>query len=105
MEYEMSIREARCKFSLMFAQLIVWINQQEGYETAINDVKAHDGHMKNSLHYMGLAGDINLYKYGKWCRKTEDHTFAGEYWESIGGSWGGRFGDGNHYSLAYGGRK
>jgi len=38
----MSIREARCKFSLMFAQLIVWINQQEGYETAINDVKAHD---------------------------------------------------------------
>jgi len=29
----------------------------------------------------------------------------GEYWESIGGSWGGRFGDGNHYSLKYKGRR
>lgn len=29
----------------------------------------------------------------------------GEYWESIGGAWGGRFNDGNHYSLGHGGRK
>ena len=29
----------------------------------------------------------------------------GEYWESIGGSWGGRFNDGNHYSLEHNGVK
>jgi len=29
----------------------------------------------------------------------------GLYWESIGGSWGGRFGDGNHFSLEHEGRR
>jgi hypothetical protein len=27
------------------------------------------------------------------------------FWESIGGSWGGRFNDGNHYSLEHRGMK
>jgi hypothetical protein len=68
------------------------------------------------LHGKKLAIDINLwipmerYIYGKhqiieyeYTHKTEDHRPAGEFWESIGGSWGGRFKkkDGNHYSLAH----
>lgn len=60
----------------------------------------------NSLHIDRLAIDIHLYRAdGTYLSRTEDHTALGEYWESIGGTWGGRFGDGNHYSLAYGGRK
>jgi len=62
--------------------------------------------MKNSLHYEGLAGDLILYNAnGTYLTRTEDYEFAGTFWEALGGSWGGRFKDGNHFSLEYGGRK
>jgi hypothetical protein len=63
------------------------------------------GHMKNSLHYIRLAQDLNLFRDGVFLSKSEDHKELGEWWESIGGAWGGRFNDGNHYSLAHGGKK
>jgi hypothetical protein len=64
-------------------------------------------HAANSLHYDKLAIDLNLFKNGVYLDKTEDHRELGEYWESIGGSWGGRFKsrDGNHYSLEHNGRR
>jgi len=52
-----------------------------------------------SKHKRKLAIDLNLFKGGKFLRGTEDHRELGEYWESIGGRWGGRFNDGNHYEL------
>jgi hypothetical protein len=57
----------------------------------------------NSLHKLRLAVDFNLFKNGKFLQETDDHKELGEFWESLGGSWGGRFssGDGNHYSLKY----
>jgi hypothetical protein len=62
--------------------------------------------MKNSLHYQGLAKDVLLFDSNNiYLSKTEDHKEFGEYWESLGGTWGGRFSDGNHYSIAYGGYK
>ena len=61
--------------------------------------------ISNSLHLDRLAVDFNLFKDGDFRTATEDHRPLGEFWESIGGTWGGRFNDGNHYSLAYGGRK
>jgi len=30
-------------------------------------------HMKNSLHHMGIAGDLLLYKNGKYLDKSSDH--------------------------------
>lgn len=66
----------------------------------------HCKHMKNSLHYQGLAKDVLLFDSNNiYLSKTEDHKEFGEYWESLGGTWGGRFSDGNHYSIAYGGYK
>jgi hypothetical protein len=59
----------------------------------------------NSLHKQRLAIDLNLFRDGQYLTATEDHRPLGEYWESIGGTWGGRFGDGNHYSLEHEGRK
>ena len=55
---------------------------------------------KKSLHIERLAVDFNLFKDGDWLKETEDFRFLGEYWESIreGNCWGGRFGDGNHFS-------
>ncbi len=102
----MSLRELQSKFALMVANLIFHA-YSIGYEITFGDAYAKDGHKKNSNHYIRLAVDLNLFKYGLYLTKTEDHKPLGEYWESLGGSWGGRFSnpDGNHYSLEYKGRK
>ena len=88
----------------MLADLIIFA-YDHGYELTGEDLHAVTGHRENSLHYDKLAIDLNLYKGGVWQMETEDHRELGEYWESIGGSWGGRFGDGNHYSLEHRGYK
>ena len=76
-----------------------------GYELTFGDAYATTGHMENSLHYKRLAVDFNLFKDGRYLTRTEDHQPLGEYWEAIGGTWGGRFNDGNHYSLEHNGVK
>lgn len=87
-----------------------------GYEVTLGDayrdprtfgavgVRAGYGHPR-SAHKSRLAIDLNLFKDGRLCSSTEDHKLLGEWWESQGGSWGGRFNDGNHYSLEHGGMK
>jgi len=84
----------------MIAELIVWAYEQ-GYEITVGDFWAHDGHKDGSFHYKRLAADLNLFKDGDYLIHTEDHLPLGEKWESMGGTWGGRFRrkDGNHYSL------
>jgi hypothetical protein len=88
----------------MVADLLIFIYEQ-GYEVSLDDAYAKTGHRNNSNHYIRLAIDLNLFYAGKYLKKTSYHKQFGEYWESIGGSWGGRFGDGNHYSLEHRGRK
>jgi hypothetical protein len=77
----------------------------EGYIALIGK----DGlkHMKNSLHFDGLAMDIDLFKDGWYLENTEDHRQFGEWWEALHPDcrWGGRFEDGNHYSITYQGKK
>ena len=51
----------------------------------------------SSKHRNRLAIDLNLFKDGKYLKETEDHAPLGEWWESIGGIWGGHWDDGNHY--------
>ena len=57
-------------------------------------------HKKSSSHYLKLAIDLNIFKDGVWLTETEDHRPLGEYWKTLGGTWGGDFRDpdGNHYS-------
>lgn len=111
----MTLGQKQRKFTRMVADLIVFAYEQ-GYELAFGDayrdprvhgevgVKKAYGHPK-SAHKQRLAVDLNLFKDGKYLDKTEDHIELGEYWESLGGTWGGRFDDGNHYSLEHGGIK
>jgi hypothetical protein len=63
--------------------------------------------IRNSLHELKLAQDFDLFKDGKYLSDTESHKPLGEYWESLDPlcRWGGRFGDGNHYSLEHNGVK
>jgi hypothetical protein len=60
-----------------------------------------------SLHTLKLAIDLNLFKDGQYLSSTASHRPLGEWWEQLDPlcRWGGRFGDGNHYSLAHGGRR
>jgi hypothetical protein len=59
--------------------------------------------IKNSLHCSRLAIDLNFFDAEGGLVPTPE--IVGEYWESLGGAWGGRFADFPHFSLAYGGRK
>lgn len=112
---EMTLGQKQRHFTRMVGLLIEFA-YQNGYELTVGDafrdprlhgavgVKLGYGHPK-SAHKQRLAIDFNLFKDGKYLDKTEDHQPLGEYWESLGGSWGGRFKDGNHYSLEHGGIK
>lgn len=62
------------------------------------------GHPR-SAHKLKLAIDINLFKGGAFLTDTANHTPLGEWWEQQHPlcRWGGRFGDGNHYSLEHNG--
>ncbi|MCF4091851.1 M15 family metallopeptidase, partial [Escherichia coli] len=63
--------------------------------------------IRNSLHTLRLAVDFNLFINGEYQADTDAYRPLGEYWESIGGTWGGRFSraDGNHFSLEHNGVK
>ena len=100
----MTLREKQSKFARMVADLIIFA-YQNGYELTFGDAYAQTGHRSGSLHYSRLAIDLNLFRDGRYLKKTKYHAPLGEYWEKLGGSWGGRFGDGNHYSLEHGDRK
>ncbi len=98
-----SLRQNQSNFALKVADLIVYI-YSKGYEVTLGDVYSlpcpicnHYGHKAKSKHMDRLAIDLNLFKNGKYLNDTKSHKVFGEYWESIGGIWGGRFNDGNHY--------
>ena len=107
----MSLRSKQSKFAKMIAELIAWANR-EGYEVTLGDAyrdpRVHgamgekQGYGRSrSNHKNRLAMDLNLFKDGAYLPDTEDHEPLGLKWESMGGSWGGRFNDGNHYSLEH----
>jgi len=99
------------KFVRMIADLIIWA-YDNGYELSFGDAYRDPrlfGTMGESLgyghrfsnHKQRLAIDLNLFKDEKFLSSTEDHKELGEKWESMGGTWGGRFSspDGNHYEF------
>lgn len=109
----MSLSSKQRNFVRMVGLLIEHAYQQ-GYELtfgdAYRDPRLHGEMGKkggygapNSCHKIRLAVDFNLFKDGKYLTATDDYLPLGLYWESIGGSWGGRFkgGDGNHFSLEH----
>jgi hypothetical protein len=83
-----------------------------GYEISLGDAHRSDEEaerlgFRNSNHTRSIAIDLNLFRDGRYLSKTEDHRELGEWWEAQDElcRWGGRFGDGNHYSLEYKGVK
>ena len=113
----MTLRQTQSKFARMVADLIIKAYDM-GYEVTLGDayrdpslhgavgIKKAYGHPK-SCHKLRLAIDLNLFKDGRYLSSTAAHKPLGEYWESLGGAWGGRFPkpDGNHYSMEWEGMK
>lgn len=98
----MTLRQKQSKFCRMVAELIIWAFDQ-GYELTFGQTWRPNTTF--GLHPKRLAVDLNLFIDGKYQTSTEAHRPLGEKWESMGGTWGGRFKkkDGNHYSLEHGG--
>ena len=97
----------------MVAKLITWAYANGGYELTFGEayrtpeqaaLNAKSGAgISNSLHIKRLAIDMMLWKAGVYQTDSKAYLPLGVYWESIGGSWGGRFArsDGNHFSLSW----
>jgi hypothetical protein len=111
----MTLGQKQRKFVRMIAKLIEWA-YENGYELtfgdAYRDPRLHGDFGEKlgysaakSIHKLRLAVDLNLFKDGNFLADTEAHTPLGVKWESMGGTWGGRFKDGNHYSLEHEGCK
>ena len=96
----MTLRQKQSKFAKMVSLLILFAYELN-YEITFGDAYATTGHSEQSFHYKRLAIDLNLFKNGEYLKSTKSHEPLGLFWESIGGTWGGRFKrkDGNHYSL------
>jgi hypothetical protein len=87
----------------MLTRLLVFLERQ-GYDVVLGEVKRPQEMQKlyfeqgktktlNSMHTRCLACDITLFKDGVWMKDPNDYKEMGEYWEFLGGRWGGRFGD------------
>lgn len=110
----MTERQLQSQFALAVARLILHAAEL-GYEVTLGDAyrdpRVHGVYGKpggygaaKSFHKRRLAIDLNLFRDGKLIASTEGHRPLGEWWESQGGTWGGRFKapDGNHYSWGEG---
>lgn len=98
----MTLGQKRTRFTRMILLLLEYLDFM-GYEVRFD--REHCNHMEKSLHYEGLAKDLLFFKNGVYLTKSSDYETAGLFWESIGGTWGGRWDDGNHFSVSHGGRK
>ena len=94
----MSLRQKQSKFVDAVGKLICYACSL-GYEITFGDTyPGKFNHRKNSFHEKGLAIDLNLFMDGEFLKRTHDYEFLGFFWEALGGSWGGRWNDGCHFS-------
>lgn len=112
----MTLREKQSVFARLIGTLIAFI-YESGYEMTFGEAYRSPEEaarlaklglgIKTSLHTSRLALDVNLFKDGVYLSTEEGHRPIGEWWEHQHPlcRWGGRWGDGNHYSLEHGGRK
>jgi len=107
MKYK-TLSQKQGHFAFMVGRLLAFVDGLPGYYVTFGDAyskPAYCEHMPDSLHFSRLAVDLNLFVDGEYRPETEAYLPLGLFWESIGGSWGGRFKDGNHFSLSHNGKK
>lgn len=112
----MTLRQKQSFFVALVAELIQEAHRQ-GFELTFGEayrspeeaarLAAAGKGIAKSLHTIRLAIDLNLFRAGVYLSSTESHRPLGEWWERQHPlcRWGGRFNDGNHYSLEHEGRQ
>lgn len=110
MPSEIAIRQRL--FVKLLGKFIQFALMQPGFELTLGegfDSERDGGHMHRSLHYEKLAQDFNLFVDDRYISQggTPEWRLLGEFWESLHplARWGGRFGDDNHVSIEWQGRK
>lgn len=113
----MNLIQKQKAFPILLCRLIEHASK-EGYEVTLGEawrppemarIYAEKGKgIPNSLHAIRLAIDINLFRDGDFLTRTDDYGLVGEFWESLSSPdcrciWGGRFQDGNHFSIEHNG--
>ena len=110
-----ALTDKQARFASMFGQLLHFVDTLPDHRVRVSwgyrspaANKLIGGHPR-STHISRLAEDVILDKRinGKWVwqKSTAAYKPLGEFWESIGGTWGGRFDDGGHFSLEHNGVK
>lgn len=115
----MSLLLKQQKFSQLVAQLILHAHEL-GYGVTLGEAWRPDEMarlyesmgtgIRRSNHRIRLAIDLNLFKNGRWLTKSEEYEPLGVWWEKQSTAdykciWGGRFDDGDHFSLEHQGIK
>lgn len=112
----MTLGEKQELFAEMLARLIAWAYAR-GYRIRMGEtwrspetaaaMAAQGKGIKNSLHTLKLAADLNLFRDGVYLSDSEAHRPLGEHWKTLHplSRWGGDFTrrDGNHYSIEHNG--
>lgn len=99
----MTLSERQCDFTYRVSMLIQKADQLRMRVAAIDwgrDLETQKRYVAmkksktmNSKHLDNLAVDLKVIKDGKAYQDYDTMKPLGEYWESLGGRWGGRFGE------------
>ena len=115
----MKLQQKRARFTSLVGKLLAHA-ESIGFEVTLGETIRSEAVAKwnasqgigiaNSLHGVGLAVDINLFRNGIYLTKSEDYEVLGKWWEKQSTHdllccWGGRFkrADGNHFSVEHNG--
>jgi len=103
-------------YQILFSRLLPRLIDRAhflGYEVVMGELyrpkemaeiyAARGSGIKNSNHTRCIAVDLNLFKDGKYLKKTDAYRVLGEWWVEQHElcAWGGEFDDGGHFSLRY----
>ena len=107
--------EKRLRFTRYLAGLIEMANSVPNHQVAIrrdfDEANESIRHMRGSLHYLGLAVDLDLYIGGVYATDSANYRHLGEWWKMQADDckWGGSFRDkrgnptpdGCHFSIEF----
>jgi len=105
------LSEKQSEFSQKVAIFLIWIYSHPDWSVTLGEawrppemqeiyLKQGKTKVRHSKHQDRLAIDLNLFIKGKYITDPEKYHPLGEFWELLGGIWGGRFEgfkDANHF--------
>lgn len=105
----MPLSQSQQRFASMVGKLLAFVETLPGYAVTFGETyrtpeqaalyAAQGKGSKTSLHCHRLAVDLNLFINGIYQTQTFAYKELGDFWKSLGGTWGGDFprADGNHF--------